>query len=96
MAPFLLENANLSPLIRQHLLEIINEPQDLQDLRLELGVMVDVGLHFVNATYYFEGNGQLIFTCFERLSAVSHAVTVGHYPCNLAIAIEIANDDAAL
>lgn len=36
------------------------------------------------------------FTCFERLSAVSHAVTVGHSPCTLAIAREIANGDAAL
>ena len=42
VTPFLQENENLSPLIRQHLLEIINDPQDLQDLRLELGVMVDV------------------------------------------------------
>ena len=58
--------------------------------------MVDVGVHFVNATYYLEGDGPLIFTCFERLSAVSHAVTVGHYPCTLAIAREIANGDAAL
>ena len=72
-------------------MEIINDPQDLQNLRLELGVMVDVGVHFVNATYYLEGDGPLILTCFERLSAVSHAVTVGHYPCTLAIAREIAN-----
>ena len=33
-------------------LEIIDDPQDLQDLRLEIGVMADVGVHFVNATYY--------------------------------------------
>ena len=93
---FLQENEDLSPLIRQHLLEIINDPQDLQDLRLELGVMVDVGVHFVNAAYYLEGDGPLIFTCFEHLSAVSHAVTVGHYLCTLAVAREIANGDAAL
>ena len=49
VAPFLQENENLSPQIRQHLLKIINDPQDLQDLRLELGAMVDVGVHFVNA-----------------------------------------------
>ena len=95
VAPFLQENENLSPLIRQHLLEIINDPQDLQNLHLELGVMVD-SVHFVNATCYLEGDGPLIFTCFEHLSAVFHAVTVGHYPCTLAIAIEIANGDAAL
>ena len=89
VAPFLQENENVRPQIHQHLLEIINDTQDLQDL--ELGVMVDVGVHFVNATYYFEGDGPLIFTCFERLSAVSHAVTVGHYPCTLAITREIVN-----
>ena len=58
--------------------------------------MVDVGVHFVNATYYLEGDRPLIFTGFERLSTVQHAVTVGHYPSTLAIATEIANGDAAL
>ena len=96
MAPFLQDNENLSPLIRQRLLEIVNDPEDLQDLRLELGVMVDVGVHFVNATYYLEGDRPLIFTGFERLSTVLHVVTVGHYPSTLAIAREIANGDAAL
>lgn len=58
--------------------------------------MVDVGVHFVNATYYLEEDGPLIFTFFERLWDVSHAVTVGHYPCTLAIAREIASGDTAL
>ena len=49
-----------------------------------------------NATYYLERDGPLIFTCFERLSAVSHAVIVGHYPRILAIAREISHGDAAL
>ena len=49
VAPFLPENDNLSPLIHQHLLEIINDPQDLQDLCLELDVTVDIGVHFGNA-----------------------------------------------
>lgn len=56
----------------------------------------DVGVHFVDATYYLEGDEPLIFACFKRLSAVSHAVTVGHYPCTLAIAREIANGHADL
>lgn len=77
-------------------MEIINDTQDLQDLRLDMDVMVDVGVHFVNATYYLKGDGTLIFTCFERLSTVSHAVTVGHYPCTLAATREVANADAAL
>ena len=40
-APFLLENENLSPLIRQHLLKIINDPRSTR-----LGVMVDVDVHY--------------------------------------------------
>ena len=96
VVPFLHENENLSPVIRQHLLEILDNGQDLQDLRLELRAMVDAGVHFVSATYYLEGDEPQIFTCYERLSAVAHAVGVGHYPYTLAIAREIANGDAAL
>ena len=57
--------------------------------------MVDAGVHFVSATYYLEGDGPLIFSCYERLSSVAHAVGVGHYPCTLAIARDIANGDIA-
>ena len=74
VVPFLRENENLSPATRQHLLEIIDNPRDLQDLRLELAVIVDAGVQFVKATYYLEGDGPLIFSCYERLSAVSNAI----------------------
>ena len=80
VVPLLHENKNLSPVTRQHLLEIVDNRQDLQDLRLELGAIVDSGVHFGNATYCLEGDKPLIFTCHERLSAVCHAVEVGHYP----------------
>ena len=72
VAPFLQENDNLSPQTRRHLLDIFESPQELQLLKLELAVLVDAGVHFVTATYYIEGDGPLIFTCFERLSAVQH------------------------
>ena len=32
---------------------------------------VDVGKHFVKATYFLEGDGPLVFSCYEKLSAVS-------------------------
>ena len=96
VAPFLQENDNLSPQTRRHLLDIFESPQELQLLKLELAVLVDVSVHFVTATYYLEGDGPLIFTCFERLSAVQHAVVVGHFPCLEATAREIAGGNAAL
>jgi hypothetical protein len=89
--PFLRENQELSKATRQHLLEIFDDPQDAQDLRLELAAVIDAGVHFVSATYYLEGDGPLIFSCYEKLSAVSRAVAVQHYPNTEAVAREIAN-----
>ena len=65
--PFLRENAEISPANRRHLLEIFDNQDDCQKLRLELAALVDAGVHFFSATYYLEGDGQLIFTCYERL-----------------------------
>ena len=86
VVPFLQENENLSPATRQQLLEIIDNPRDLQDLYLELAVIVDAGAHFVKATYYLEGDGPLIFSCYERLSAVTNAIGVANFSSNSAIA----------
>ena len=94
--PFLRENEEICPSSRGHLLEIVDNPQKFQDLRLELAALIDAGVHFVNATYYLEGDGPLIFSCYERLSAVSHAVAVDHYPNTSAVVREIAGGDAAL
>ncbi len=93
---FLRENENLSPATRQHILEIIDNPCDLQDLRLELAVIIDAGAQFVEATYYLEGDGPLIFSCYERLSAVTNAIGVANFPSTSAIAREIANGDVVV
>ena len=39
-------------------------------LKLELAATIDVGEHFVKATYFLEGDGPLVFACYEKLSAV--------------------------
>lgn len=68
---FCRENEEICPANRGHLLEIFGNPQSCQDLRLELAAVIDAGVHFVNATYYLEGDWLLIFSCYERLSAVA-------------------------
>lgn len=78
----------------QHLLEIFDDHQDFQDLRLELAAVVDASVHFVSATYYLEGDTPLIFTCYERLCSVASAVAVEHYPNTTAFAREIAGGNA--
>ena len=74
--PFLRQHEEISPANGRYLLEIFDE--SLQKLRLELAAVIDSGVHFVNATYYLEGDGPLIYSCYERLSAVAHAIAVAH------------------
>ena len=63
------------------------------NLKLELAGTIDVGEHFVKATYFLEGNGPLVFTCYEKLSTVSQLCQA---PCFLnvcAIAAAISEED---
>ena len=62
------------------LLEIMSDPQRLIDLKLELPVTVDVGNHFVKASYYLESDGPLVFSCYEKLKAVAEACQTPHFP----------------
>ena len=61
---FLRENNHPVPATRRQLLDISNEPSDVKDLELEQAALIDIGSHFVTATYYVEGDVPLIFTCY--------------------------------
>ena len=54
---------------------------------------VDVGKHFVKATYFLEGDGPLVFSCYEKLSAVSQFCQTPCFPNVRAIATAIAEED---
>ena len=84
------------PASRPNLLDIFDDHQDAQDLHLELAAVVDAGVHIVCVTYFLEGDGPLIFSCYERLSTVAHAVAVEHCPNTTAVAGEIADGNAAV
>ena len=73
---------------------ILSDPQRLVDYKLELAVTTDVGEHFVKATYYLEGDGPLVFSCYEKLKAVAEACQAPHFPNVRAVAAAIANEDA--
>ena len=55
---------------------------------------IDVGEHFVKATYYLEGDGPLVFSCYEKSKAVAEACQAPHFPNVRAVAAAIANEDA--
>ena len=75
------------------LLEIMCDPQRLIDLKLELAVTIDLGQHFVKATYYLESDGPLVFSCYEKLKAVAEACQTPHFPNVGAVVVSIANQD---
>ena len=63
------------------------------NLKLELAATIDVGKHFVKATYFLEGDGPLVFSCYEKLSAVSQFCQTPCFPNVRAIATAIAEED---
>ena len=64
----------LAPAYRTKILTILGDPQKSALLQVELAVIVDTGEHFVKATYTLEGNGLLVYTCFEILSGLNAAI----------------------
>ena len=94
--PFLRENNNLSPACRTHLLELFDDPVSARDLEIELAAMIDAGQHFVTATYYLEGDGPLVFSCYDPLSALAHAIAIESYPNTEAKARQYADGNLPL
>ena len=85
--------ANVGPQLLPQLQAILSDPQRQISLKLELAITIDVGEHFVKATYFLEGDGPLVFSCYEKLSAVAHACQAPHFPNVRAVAAAIAEED---
>ena len=86
-------DANVFPQLLPQLQAILSNPQRLMNLKLELAATIDVGEHFVKATYFLEGDGPLVFACYEKLSAVSQFFQAPCFPNVRAIATAIAEED---
>ena len=74
LLPFLQENVDVSPATCGKLIEILTNSSKKAFLMVELAVVIDIGEHFVKATYSLEVDGPLVFNCSEILSAVNTAV----------------------
>ena len=91
--PFL-TNTDVGAATSSHLLNMLQNTQQCQMLRVELAVLIDAGLHFVNATYRMEGDGPLILKAYEEIVTVRAALQSAHYPNVVAVAQQIAQGDA--
>ena len=59
---------------------ILVDPSKCALLQVELADEIDVGKHFVKATYSLKGDGPLVFTCFEVVSTVNASIHAAHLP----------------
>ena len=78
-------NVDISPATRSKLIEILSDQQKCSLLKVELAVVSDLGEHFVKSTYTLEGDGPLVFDCFEaivKLRAVIHSNHLSEYSCS--------------
>ena len=64
---FLNSNEDISPSIMDHLRVLMDDNDSLCRLKLELAAVVDIGRHFVTATYDLEGDGALSLCCYDSL-----------------------------
>ena len=78
--PFLTQNSDIGPHTRPKLLSFFEDTQKLHYLKIELAAVVDWGEAFVKATYNVEGDGPLVFTCYEVIQAVVISIQVANIP----------------
>ena len=80
-----LEESDIAPSYRGKLMAILKDPQKKSLLQVELTVVIDVEEHFVKATYQLEGDGPLVFSCFEVLLTVDKSIHSAHIPNTQAV-----------
>ena len=88
--PFLNHKEEFSSSTRAKLAEYFADNQKLNALKVELAAIIDAGKPFVQATYKLEGDGLLVFQCYEIISALSTSVILENYPNVQAVVKSIA------
>jgi len=84
---------NVAPQISRQLVDFFSHLNNAISLKLELAALVDVGKVFVKATYILEGDGPLVFSCFETLQGVCNPCQNAHLPNVHAIAVATVDAD---
>ena len=91
-----LRKDDVSSITSSKLLDIVCDVRKKLTLQLELATVIDIGIHFVKATYELEGDGPLILSCFEIIERVRMAIQSAHYPNINAIACNLSSSNPVL
>ena len=92
--PFLQEDTQLAPATRAKLLNIFSDLNKKSYLLVELAVVIDIGEHFIKATYSVEGDGPLVFSCFEILSSINATIDNLYLPITEAVVKSLTESDS--
>lgn len=84
---------NVAPQISRQLVDFFSHLNNVVSRKLELAALVDVGKVFVKDTYILEGDGSLVFSCFETLQGVCNPCQNVHLPNVHAIAVATVDAD---
>ena len=77
--PFVQEYGDFAPRTTAKLVELLEDEDNLINLQIELTALLDVGTHFVKATYNLEGDGLLFFTVYSILQEFLEACNAPQY-----------------
>ena len=88
--------ADLSPAAKLKLQNIMNNLTLKPQLMVELAITVDAGEPFVKATYFLEGDGPLVFSCYEKILALKASVSTAFYPNTIAVINTLANGNTTV
>ena len=74
---------------------ILQDTQKSSKLQLELAAVIDAGEPFVKATYNLEGDGPLVFGCFDVLASLSVGIRTAYFPNLSAVSARLAGGNHA-
>ena len=94
--PFLEENSVISTATRTKLIALMRDPTKYTLLQIELAATIDVGEQFVKATYKLEGDGHLVFHCYDVLSSLEAGIHVAHLPNLTAVATKLSGGNQSV
>ena len=88
--------ADLPPASKSKIQHICDDPLKKIKLQIELAITDDAGEAFVRATYYLEGDGPLIFTCYNKIQELKAGITTAYYPSTNAVIKKIASGNESV
>ena len=76
-------------------MSILQDTQKNSKLQLELAAVIDDGEQFVKATYNLEGDGALVFSCFDVLASLAVGIRTAYFPNLTAVSARLSAGNPA-